>query len=390
MTTTVDEAPATATVDSVPEPIRVEFGNSKAHRCLVDGSQATTAHEHAELGRDAPSVTYLHIPPGYSFDPKSLSAADVALHLLRNPDVTRLPDLEALLVPIHPTGGMWGHHGAEKPEWVGSNNDAYGQFLADLYETEYRSLHDEDFHRWKEDTHHTLYGAPGVGPWSPDFGPKALKVNAGNDIQAALLGGGQVDSTGQLTGATATTATNTGASWTTNQWIGCRVIASVSATQMVWGLVVSNTATVLTVDRWYTAGTPGGAAGTTPSTTGTYFILGAGGPAAWFMGLTATATAPSGTDTSLTGEVTSQPAGLIRKICPYAHTAGTNTYTLTPVYTIGGGDTSLPITVAQIGVFNSMVASDTATTMLFRTLLNATATLSAAGDQLTVTETVTM
>lgn len=370
--------------------IRVEFGNAAAHRCVVDPNAAAQGHAHEPLDRSDPSVTYLHIPPGYTFDKTAHSAADIALHLLRNPDVTRLPEIEALLVPLSPTGGMWGHHSADKPSWIASDDEDYGQLLAEIYDTEFRSLHDEDFHRFKESTHHTLFGAPGVGPWSGPAAPRALKVNAGNDIQAALLGGGQIDDTGQLTGATATTATKSGATWTTNQWAGCRVYATVSATQMVWGLVVSNTATVLTVDRWYTVNTPGGAAGSTPSTTGTYVIVGAGGPAAWFMGLTATATAPSATDTSLTGEVTSQPAGLVRKICPYAHTAGTNTYTLTPVFTIGGGDTSLPITVAQIGVFNSMVSSDTTTTMLFRTLLNATATLSASGDQLTVTETVTM
>lgn len=374
----------------VDPPILVQFGNERAQRCVGTADAGTTAHDHEPLDRGEPSVTYLHIPPSYSFDPAGTSAAEVALHLIQNPDVTRLPDLEALLVPLHPTGGMWGHHGADKPSWIASNNTAYGEMLAELYGVPHRHFEDDEFHRYKEDTHHTLFGPPGVGPQAGPLAPQALKVNSGNDIQAALLGGGQVDSTGQATGATATTLTNTGASWTTNQWAGCRVYATVSATQIVWGLVVSNTATALTVDRWYTVGTPGGAAGSTPSTTATYVIVGAGGPAAWFMGLTATATAPSATDTSLTGEVTSQPAGLVRKICPYAHTAGAATYTLTPVFTIGGGDTSLPITVAQIGVFNSMVPTDTTTTMLFRTLLNATATLTTSGDQLTVTETVTM
>jgi hypothetical protein len=375
---------------SIEAPILVQFGNDRAQRC-VGTTTATTPHEHAPLRRDASSVTYLHIPPGYTFDPDAerLSAGNVALHLIQNPDVTRLSNLEALLVPLHPTGGMWGHHGAEKPTWVGSNNAAYGELLAEIYDVPHRHLDDEEFHSWKEDTHHTLFGPPGVGPQAGPLTPRALKVNAGNDIQAALLGGGQVDETGQLTGATATTATKTAAGWTTNQWAGCRVYATVSATQMVWGLVISNTATVLTVDRWYTVGTPGGTTGTTPSTTGTYVIIGSGGPAAWFMGLTATATAPSATDTSLTGEITTAGGGLIRKICPYAHTAGASTYTLTPVFTANGTD-ALPVTVAQIGVFNSMVVADTTTTMLFRTLLNATATLSASGDQLTVTETVTM
>lgn len=389
MTETTTAAPAVGT-SYEPEAIRVEFGNPAAHRCVVDGSQATTAHDHASLDRGDPSVTYLSIPGSYTVD-DTADVRDLALHLLRNPDITRLPENEAFLVAAHPTGGMWGHHGVEKPSWVACDHPGLGRLLSEFYDVDYYDLADESFHRRKEDSHHTIFGPPGVGPaTSPLTSPQALKVNAGNDIQAALLGGGQVDSFGQATGSSATTLTNSGASWTTNQWAGCRVYATVSATVVVWGLVVSNTATVLTVDRWYTPTAPGGAAGSTPSATGTYVIVGAGGPAAWFMGLTATATAPSATDTSLTGEVTTQPAGLVRKICPYAHTAGTNTYTLTPVYTIGGGDTSLPITVAQIGVFNSMVAGDTTATMLFRTLLSATATLSASGDQLTVTETVTM
>jgi hypothetical protein len=367
------------------EEIRVEFGNPAPHRCVVDGSQPTTVHDHEELGRDGSSVTYLRIPAEYTFGP-GLTASDLALHLVRNPDVTQLPDHEAALVATHPRGGMWNHHGADTPSWVSSTNPDLAALLSDFYGCDYYDLDDGEFHRHKEDTHHTMFGPPGVGPQAGPLAPRALKVNGGNDIQAALLGGGQVDDTGQLTGATATTATKSGATWTTNGWAGCRVYATVSATQMVWGLVVSNTATVLTVDRWYTVNTPGGGAGTTPSTTGTYVIVGAGGPAAWFMGLTATATAPSGTDTALTGEITT--AGLTRKICPYAHTAGTNTYTLTPVFTAQAGD--VPVTVAQIGVFNSMVVADTTLTMLFRTLLSATATLSAASDQLTVTETVTM
>lgn len=383
-------APGRKSSPVLDRQIRVEFGNAAAHRCVTGPDAQTNGHSHEALDRSDPSVTYLTIPPGYTFEPGDTSPADVALHLLRNPDITRLPHLEAALVPLNPTGGMWGHHSADKPSWIATDHEEYGKFLAEIYDTELHSLHDEDFLRYKEDTHHTLNGVPGVGPWSGPLAPRALKVNAGNDIQAALLGGGQVDFTGQATASSATTLTATGTPLVASAWIGCRVYATVSATQIVWGLVVSNTTSVLTVDRWYTVGTPGGAAGSTPSATATYVLVGAGGPAAWFMGLTATATAPSATDTSLTGEVTSQPAGLIRKICPYAHTAGTNTYTLTPVYTIGGGDTSLPITVAAIGVFNSMVATDTATTMLFHTLLNATATLSASGDQLTVTETVTM
>lgn len=361
----------------------VQFGNPAPHACDVDASHPTTGHEHAPDDRDGPAVTYMHIPDEYTFDP-DVDVHDLALHLLQSQDgVTSRPEDEALLAVIHNQGGMWNHHGASKPSWVWSDNEAFAELVAKFYGCDVGRPDDH------EDTHHTISGPPGVGPWAGPLAPSMLKVNSGNDIQAALLGGGQVDFTGQATASSATTLTATGTPLVASAYIGCRVYATVSATQLVWGLVVSNTTSVLTVDRWYTVGTPGGAAGSTPSSTATYVILGSGGPAAWFMGLTATATAPAGADTSLAGEITTGGGGLIRKICPYAHTAGTNTYTLTPVFTANGSDT-LPVTIAAIGVFNSMVSADTATTLLFHTLVSPTATLSASGDQLTITETVTM
>lgn len=97
-----------------------------------------------------------------------------------------------------------------------------------------------------------------------------------------------------------------------------------------------------------------------------------------YIGLTANASAAVATDTTLTGEIGS--GTLIRVVATYAHTTGTNTYTLTKTFT---SDQS--VTIAKIGVFNA----STAGTMVFETLLNATATL-VSGDQLQVTETVTM
>lgn len=211
----------------------------------------------------------------------------------------------------------------------------------------------------------------------------ALRTNAGNDIVARNIGLDVVGIGGTATGSGASSLTDSGAAWATNAFAGHVVVAG-----SVYGIVVSNTGTVLTVDRWYTAATPGGAAGATPGTTATYCILPGGHPAP-FMGLTANATAASASSTSLTAEITTSSGGLIRKICPYAHTAAATTYTLTPVFTANGSD-SLPVTIAKIGVFTSMVVANTTSTMLFETLLSATATLSASGDQLTVTETVTI
>lgn len=109
-------------------------------------------------------------------------------------------------------------------------------------------------------------------------------------------------------------------------------------------------------------------------------------PAAYnFVGLTANATAPSASNTSLPSEITTGGGGLIRKQLTYAHTGGTNTSTLTGTYTANGSD-SLPVTIAKIGVFKHIT---TAATMGYETLLNATATITVSGDSLTLTETVT-
>jgi hypothetical protein len=108
-------------------------------------------------------------------------------------------------------------------------------------------------------------------------------------------------------------------------------------------------------------------------------------PAAFnFVGLTANATAPAAGDTTLTGEITTAGGGLPRKQVTYAHTGGTNTSTLTGTFTANGSD-ALPVTVAKIGVFNAVTGG----TLGYETLLNATATLTIAGDNVAVTDTIT-
>lgn len=108
-------------------------------------------------------------------------------------------------------------------------------------------------------------------------------------------------------------------------------------------------------------------------------------PAAFnYMALTASATAPAATDTTLTGEIATAGGGLIRAQCTYAHTAGTNTSTLTKTFTANGTDV-LPVTIAQIGIFNASSAG----TLAYHTALGSTATLSISGDSLTATWTDT-
>lgn len=105
-----------------------------------------------------------------------------------------------------------------------------------------------------------------------------------------------------------------------------------------------------------------------------------------FMAVTANSTAPAAGNTTLAGEITTSGGGLVRATATYAHTNGTNTYTLTNTFTTNGTDT-LPVTIAKIGVFT---ATPTGGTLVYETLLSSTAVLSVAGDALTVTDTVTI
>lgn len=104
-----------------------------------------------------------------------------------------------------------------------------------------------------------------------------------------------------------------------------------------------------------------------------------------WVALTANVTAPAAGDTTLTGEITTAGGGLIRKAGTYAHTTGAASYTITTVFTANGSD-ALPVTIGKRGIFDAASAGN----MVFETLVSPTATLSASGDQLTLTDTISM
>lgn len=104
-----------------------------------------------------------------------------------------------------------------------------------------------------------------------------------------------------------------------------------------------------------------------------------------YMALTANATAPAAGNTTLTGEIATAGGGLVRAQAAFAHTNGTSTFTLSKTFTANGTD-ALPVTIAKIGIFNASSVG----TMGFETLLSATATLSASGDNVTITDTFTI
>lgn len=104
-----------------------------------------------------------------------------------------------------------------------------------------------------------------------------------------------------------------------------------------------------------------------------------------YVALTANTTAPAATDTTLTGEIVTAGGGLVRKAGTYAHTTGAASYTITTVFTANGSD-ALPVTIGKRGHFDAASGG----TLVFSTLVTPTATLSASGDQLTLTDTITL
>lgn len=214
------------------------------------------------------------------------------------------------------------------------------------------------------------------------------RVAVGRDIESpALLNFGNGYRGTSTTAPTATTFTTDGVNIPTNSVVGQGIF-----TGSVFGIIQSNTSaanSVLTVDRWYDINalpaTVATAAAATPAA-GLWQIAPGNIPGS-YMGLTATVTAAVDGDTVLTGEITTAGGGLIRALATYAHTAAATTTTLTKTFTANGSD-SLPVTVAQIGVFQGVVVASSR--MIFRTLLSSTATLSTSGDQLQVTDTVTL
>ena len=207
-----------------------------------------------------------------------------------------------------------------------------------------------------------------------------MKVNSGNDAQACQMGGDTVGYTGTATASSATSITATGTPFVASSYIGHIVVAG-----SVYGVITANTTSVLTVDRWTDPVNPGGTAGTTPGSTATFVVLPGGAPS-WFVAITANSSAAAAGDTALTGEITTAGGGLIRKLGTYGHTTGAASYTITSTFTANGSD-SLPVTIAKAGYFNTLTGASGR--MAFETLITpATATLSASGDQVTLTQTV--
>lgn len=181
-----------------------------------------------------------------------------------------------------------------------------------------------------------------------------LRNNGAGDWQALAMGGDVNNSyTGTATASSATSLTATGTPWTVNQWTHHVVWAAGN----VFGFVLSNTSSVLTVDRWYTPGNSiGGGAPAAPAATAV-FTIGGTAPIR-FIALSNDATAPATTDAAVAGEITAN--GLGRAEGTFAHTAvsGGTTTTVTSTWTLAKLFTATGAQSAQkAAAFYSAVAS---------------------------------
>lgn len=165
------------------------------------------------------------------------------------------------------------------------------------------------------------------------------------DWQAKAMGMGPAftfaTATGNATASSGTTLTNSGAAFpTAGQALAGQIVAvgpnSSGTGSVVYGVIVSNTSTVLTVDQWYNPASATGAAGTTPNATGSYQILPGQNPAAW-LAVTSDATSPTSADTTLASELAAN--GFTRAVGTYSHTAAATTYALVHLWTATGTQT---------------------------------------------------
>src|SRR5262245_15032450 len=230
-------------------------------------------------------------------------------------------------------------------------------------------------------------------------------ANNGRDHVAITVGGNVESRQASATASSATSLTDSGASFTassggppaTGGLVGHLVASGTTTVVNTYGVIISNTSTVLTVDQWHTPKPPETAA-TTPASTAPYIVLPGGSPC-FYMGISIAtrafnaADAVLSNDGSTVSELWFSGGGLRRRAASFAHTSGTSTYTAQFTFTANGSDT-LPQTIAKMGLFanyvNTTVTTSNSGVLLFNTNLSSSATLSAVGDNVQITDTVTI
>jgi len=339
-----------------------------------------------------PVITYMRIPDALSFQ-RGVDTEDWRRHLtgavMSNDGVTNYEGGEVLSQLSHPYGPLSlaaNLVDGKRFSWAWSDDAEVQRFLSEFHQIpEGRPDFYEETH-WRRAGMRTL--PPGVPSTIPDL--SALLTNVGVNSIEAMVGGGSPAAAstpplnGKGTAAGATTFT-TGTAMTTNAYAQATVyVADTTTGDVVYGNIISNTAAgVLTVDQWYTAG---GALGTTPVAGFEFFIVWASPP--WlYMGITTTNITPATTDTTLSGEATTN--GMARKQATFTYTsasAGSAAFTVSTTFTFTGASAT---TFYAMATFTSAVKSDTTDNMMLETSFSGSFTVTTNGDQATVTDTIT-
>lgn len=151
-------------------------------------------------------------------------------------------------------------------------------------------------------------------------------------------------------------------------------------TAPVYGNIISNTTSVITIDKWWTVAD---GTGTTPASTNALHIAPGGVAACRFMALTTDSGAASATDTVLASEITT--GGASRALATYAHTYGQSTLTLQKAFSI----TSTFTSIHKAGLFSTLSAAG-ADPMIYEAVFATADATVINGDTLTVTWTGTL
>ena len=223
-----------------------------------------------------------------------------------------------------------------------------------------------------------------------------LLTNIGRDVLDGAFGfipaGFTTSTASPATATTATSLTVTGTPLTASNLAtpqlgvaGMRIYVPVTGltTPPVFGNIVSNTSSVITVDQWWTVnGSGSDQTGATPSSTAAFIITPGGLAACRYIAFSTNASAASASDTTLASEVTTN--GMGRALGTYAHTFGATTLTLSKTFTASGTVSS----IHKCGLFGCLTSAG-ADPCIFETVLSVDVSV-ASSDQVALTWTVTL
>src|SRR3954465_14187412 len=135
-------------------------------------------------------------------------------------------------------------------------------------------------------------------------------TNIGKDAVSRLVGGDPAGIADTATATSATSITATGTPFTASSGgppangglVGHIVVAGTTAANFAYGVVLSNTTSVLTIDQWHSLTAPETVA-TTPSATAPYVVIPGGFPA-FYMGISVATRVYTAADAVLTNDGT--------------------------------------------------------------------------------------